>query len=308
MGCIMQVVLTLLLVVSMYNIALTNAQAGNEDYYCGTDYLEVGQNCALPCPSGDDSECFNALGDDYVCFFFTGCADKIANGFVPPSLGGADVPVVAIAPTSKPIEVVVETPVPTSKPIEVAVETPVPTSKPIEVAVETPAPVAIVVETTAPVTAAPISPSPITQGILETAKPTRRTRRPRPATTAPVETTAVVETTPSPTLKPTLFVDTPSPTKRPVVTASPTIATVESIKTASNDELLGNLNLSGSSSTATSYGFIFTLRTTPSAPVMEIIGLDFLTATEGNLNFELYTKPGSYEGSKVTSQAVMSLF
>ena len=289
----MQVVLPLLLV-SVYNIVLTNAQAGTEDYYCGIDFMEVGNNCLLPCPSGQDSVCSNALGDDYVCFFFTGCADKIANGFVPASLETS-------APTSKPIEVAVETPVPTSTQIEVSVETSVPTSKPIEVAVETPAPVAIVVETTAPVTAAPISPAPITQEILETNKPTRRTRRPRPATTAPVETATAVETGPPPTPEPTV-VDTPSPTKRPVVTASPTIATIESIKTASNDELLGTLNLSGSSSTATSYGVIFTLRTTPSAPVMEIIGFDFLTGSEGNLNFELYTKPGSYGGSKVRSR------
>lgn len=84
MGRIMQVVLPLLLV-SVYNIVLTNAQAGNEDYYCGLDFMEVGKNCLLPCPSGQDSDCTNALGDEYVCFFFTGCADKVANGFVPAS-------------------------------------------------------------------------------------------------------------------------------------------------------------------------------------------------------------------------------
>eukprot|EP00956_Cyclotella_meneghiniana_P015622 scaffold24036_cov94-Cyclotella_meneghiniana.AAC.4 len=139
MGCIMQVVLPLLLAVSVYNIALTNAQAGNEDYYCGVDFFRVTEECALPCPSGEDSECSNVLGDDYACFYFTGCANKIANGFVPASRETS-------APTSKPVAVVVETPVPTSKPIEVAVETPAPvtappTPKPIDVAVETPAPV-----------------------------------------------------------------------------------------------------------------------------------------------------------------------
>ena len=161
MGCIMQVVLPLLLAVSVYNIALTNAQAGNEDYYCGVDFFRVTEECALPCPSGEDSECSNVLGDDYACFYFTGCANKIANGFVPASRETS-------APTSKPVAVVVETPVPTSKPIEVAVETPAPvtappTPKPIEVAVETPAPVTapptpkpidVAVETPAPVTAA----------------------------------------------------------------------------------------------------------------------------------------------------------
>lgn len=140
MGRIMQVVLPLLLV-SVYNIVPTNAQAGNEDYYCGLDFFQVTEECALPCPSGEDSDCTNALGDEYACFFFTGCADKIANGFVPASLE-------TNAPTSQPVEVAVET----SAPIPAVVETDAPVT-----AAPTPEPSEVTIETSAPITAAPSS-------------------------------------------------------------------------------------------------------------------------------------------------------
>ena len=255
---------------------IQHANSQTEDYFCGVSFLEVRENCILPCPTGADSVCTSALGSDYGCYYFTGCAEKIANGFVPDTPGGlidVETEQPSKKPTPSPTDAAVITPAPvdpvvTPAPAD-AVVTAAPTPQPIEEANDTPSPVVATVDTPNP-----------TEEVFQSAptnKPTRRTKRPTP-----------------PPVSAPVAISTPNPTK-PSVTSSPTSSTMESISTATTDELNGS-----SSTTSTSYGFIFSLRTTAEAPVMEVVGFDFLTASTSTLNFELYTKPGSYSGSKVS--------
>jgi hypothetical protein len=271
--------------------AIFQSNAQTEDYYCGTDFISAGEYCALPCPSGSDSDCSNALGPEYVCFYFTGCAEKIANGFVPESLAteGADVstpaPIETTVVTPAPVETSVVTPAPTN-----AVETEQPTPVPTAAAVETESPT-VVVETPAPTAEAETSaPTPSPQAPIEsvpTPKPTMRTKRPTP----PPAPLVANPTTPQPVAS---LPQTSSPTtKRP--TSAPTLGTIETISTATTDEL----NLS-SSTTSTCYGFIFSLRSMSESPVVEVKSIDFLTASTDALKFELYTKEGVYSGFEVS--------
>ena len=276
-----------ILYVALNYILPTSAQT--DDYYCGTSFISAGEECILPCPSGQDSVCMTALGSEYGCYYFTGCKAKIDNGFVPGPLPGAAIstpaPTEAAVQTPAPIDVQidVQSPAPTAvvlTPAPTNLSTPMPSASS---AIETESPTeAMIIETPSPIAT---SPSASGFGNAPTNKPTRRTKRPTPP---PVNLPDVP--TPQP-LAPTL-----SPTKRPVVTASPTFSSVESIRTATEEELKGS-----SSSLGTAYGFIFSLKTTLEAPVMEVFAIDFLTASTSNLNFELYTKPGSYSGSKVSS-------
>lgn len=56
-----------------------NAQS--DDYYCGLDWSHAADTCPETCPSGRDNECVTKLGDaNWGCFFFTGCAERVANG------------------------------------------------------------------------------------------------------------------------------------------------------------------------------------------------------------------------------------
>jgi hypothetical protein len=237
------------------------ACAQSEDYYCGTGLEQAMDECPLACPTGDDVECSSGLGSDYVCYYFTGCAEKIANGFVP-AAPNADASVEETM-TDAPVANVVETQSPTAKitpaPVD-AVETSHPTPQPIEAETAPPTPQPI--ETKSPVSAPVAAP---------TSKPTNSPTLP-PLTDAPV---------------------TPKPTN-PLSTPSPTSTYIESLKTASWSELNGNAD----STTSTSYGYIFTLRTTKESPVMQIVGFDFLTASTNNLNFELYSKAGTFAGYK----------
>jgi hypothetical protein len=260
MGCSQHLQWVLLLLIISFNNILQIIHAQNEDYYCGLDFMEVGDNCALPCPSGEDSECTAVLGDygAYGCYYFTGCADKIAGGFVPVSPIG----------DSEPVDVVTSAPVVSDAPVVSTVVTEAPTQKATAAptdAVLTPAPIEI--ETSAP-TAAAIE--------ITTNKPTRRTR--------------------NPTKPPQTVVSTPKPSSPPVVfstsSSTPTLGTIESIQTADAND--------STSTTSTSYGFIFSLRTTSKAPVMEVVGIDFMTASTSQLRFELYAKMGSYLGSEVS--------
>lgn len=83
--------------------------------------------------------------------------------------------------------------------------------------------------------------------------------------------------------------DPPVKTKRP--TSSPTPNPyLASLKTAARREINGNAG----STTTTSYGFIFNMRTTAESAAVHIIGFDFLTASTSDLDFELYSTPGSY--------------
>ena len=53
---------------------------GSLDYYCGTDWADAFETCPKHCPSGEDQECIDELGEEYKCWYFTGCHDKIMNG------------------------------------------------------------------------------------------------------------------------------------------------------------------------------------------------------------------------------------
>ncbi|KAL7542699.1 hypothetical protein ACHAXR_012004 [Thalassiosira sp. AJA248-18] len=52
----------------------------SDDYYCGLTWPHAATSCPKHCPTGQDSECADALGDNFGCFFFTGCREKIDNG------------------------------------------------------------------------------------------------------------------------------------------------------------------------------------------------------------------------------------
>ncbi len=45
----------------------------SEDMYCGSSWMDAFQNCQVPCPGGNDSECGQ---EGWSCFSYTGCASK----------------------------------------------------------------------------------------------------------------------------------------------------------------------------------------------------------------------------------------
>ena len=59
---------------------LDTVSAQSDDYYCGLDWLHAAETCPKSCPTGNDIECTSTLGSDHGCFFFTGCAERVANG------------------------------------------------------------------------------------------------------------------------------------------------------------------------------------------------------------------------------------
>ena len=66
------------------------ASAQSEDYFCGLSWSHAADECPHACPSGDDTECYTLTGsEDYGCFFFTGCWERIQNGEItkPPMIG-----------------------------------------------------------------------------------------------------------------------------------------------------------------------------------------------------------------------------
>jgi hypothetical protein len=54
----------------------TVVSSNTQDGFCGTDYFQAVEECQLPCPTGNNDECINALGQNYTCFLFTGCTEK----------------------------------------------------------------------------------------------------------------------------------------------------------------------------------------------------------------------------------------
>ncbi len=50
------------------------------DNYCGKDWVNAANACPHHCPSGDDNECINKLGEGYGCFLFTGCHERVEAG------------------------------------------------------------------------------------------------------------------------------------------------------------------------------------------------------------------------------------
>lgn len=57
-----------------------SAALQSDDYYCGITWPNAANACPKHCPSGEDSECRDALGEAFSCFYFTGCKAKIASG------------------------------------------------------------------------------------------------------------------------------------------------------------------------------------------------------------------------------------
>ena len=70
--------LLLLLLLLAHNTTLI--QANTLDNYCGKDWVNAANACPKHCPSGNDSECIDELGDEYGCFLFTGCHDRVEAG------------------------------------------------------------------------------------------------------------------------------------------------------------------------------------------------------------------------------------
>ena len=70
--------LLLLLLLLTHNTTLT--QANTLDNYCGKDWVNAANACPKHCPSGNDSECIDELGEEYGCFLFTGCHDRVEAG------------------------------------------------------------------------------------------------------------------------------------------------------------------------------------------------------------------------------------
>jgi hypothetical protein len=92
---------------------------------------------------------------------------------------------------------------------------------------------------------------------------------------------------------------TGAPTAPPVKTSRPTASPTQnpylvSLQTATRKELMGNAG----ADTSTSYGFIFNVRTTADSPALYILGIDFLTSSTDNLDFELFSTIGSYVNIK----------
>merc|ERR1719223_329282 len=44
-------------------------------YYCGRNYTDASESCALPCPGGSSQEC-SELGPEFACYASTPCDDK----------------------------------------------------------------------------------------------------------------------------------------------------------------------------------------------------------------------------------------
>jgi len=52
----------------------------SEDYFCGLDWVHAANACPKSCPTGNDAECTDELGEEYACFFFTGCYERYQSG------------------------------------------------------------------------------------------------------------------------------------------------------------------------------------------------------------------------------------
>lgn len=82
--------LLVLFIIIILNNSITFTSAQSEDYFCGLSWSHAADECPHACPSGEDTECVALAGsEDYGCFFFTGCWDRIQNGEItkPPMVG-----------------------------------------------------------------------------------------------------------------------------------------------------------------------------------------------------------------------------
>jgi len=72
----------LLSILLLILLQINQTTAQSEDYFCGLSWSHAADTCPHACPTGDDTECHDALegNTDYGCFFFTGCYDRIQAG------------------------------------------------------------------------------------------------------------------------------------------------------------------------------------------------------------------------------------
>jgi len=111
-----------------------------------------------------------------------------------------------------------------------------------------------------------------------TARPTRApTGKPSPGPTG------------TPTFEPSLE---PSSSPSDLPSSQPSRAHLQSIMTGSREDLA----IGGS--TTTSYGYVFNMRTTPAGPVVVLNGLDFYTESTDIVEFELWSRLGSFKDAK----------
>jgi hypothetical protein len=96
------------------------------------------------------------------------------------------------------------------------------------------------------------------------------------------------------TALPTTSMPTPPPIKTSKPTASPTPNPhLASLQSATDQEITN-----GVAGSTTSYGILFNIQTSSSSSAVSIVQLDFLTSSASNLDYELYSTLGSYEGIK----------
>jgi hypothetical protein len=71
-----QRLLFLLLIVTSPSQAIDN----ENQHYCGKSWPDAFENCYKPCPTQSDEECSSLGGDEFKCFGYTGCVDKLNDG------------------------------------------------------------------------------------------------------------------------------------------------------------------------------------------------------------------------------------
>jgi hypothetical protein len=70
-----------LLLIVVHLVPVSLAVTNEQQHYCGKSWPDAFENCYRPCPGQSDSEC-SSLGngvdnDDWKCFGYTGCVDKV---------------------------------------------------------------------------------------------------------------------------------------------------------------------------------------------------------------------------------------
>ncbi|EJK44132.1 hypothetical protein THAOC_37357 [Thalassiosira oceanica] len=61
----------------MSQVSVAKGAYGDQDL---DNWVHAANACPKPCPTGTDVECTNQLGDEYACFFFTGCYERYQSG------------------------------------------------------------------------------------------------------------------------------------------------------------------------------------------------------------------------------------
>jgi hypothetical protein len=66
----------------LLSIVTSSIQATDNEHqhYCGKSWPDAFENCYKPCPTQSDDECSSLGGDEFKCFGYTGCVDKLNEG------------------------------------------------------------------------------------------------------------------------------------------------------------------------------------------------------------------------------------